>query len=122
MLNSFPFALPVGALLGFLAGLGVGGGSLLIIWLTLVLGMEQSVARSINLMFFLPTAAISSIFRWHQGTLKFRKIIPGMIFGCLSAVLFSIISRNIAPGFLNKAFGILLLLTGARELLYRPRS
>ena len=122
MLNSFPFALGVGTILGFLAGLGVGGGSLLIIWLTLVLGMEQSVARSINLMFFLPAAAISSLFRWRQGALKFRKIIPGMISGCLSAALFSIISKDISPGILDKAFGILLLMTGVRELLYRPRG
>ena len=122
MLNSFPFALGVGTILGFLAGVGVGGGSLLIIWLTLVLGMEQSVARSINLMFFLPAAAISSLFRWRQGALKFRKIIPGMISGCLSAALFSIISKDISPGTLDKAFGILLLMTGVRELLYRPRG
>ena len=49
----------VGTVLGFLTGLGVGGGSLLILWLNIALGMEQSVARGINLLFFLPSALIA---------------------------------------------------------------
>ena len=47
MLESLPVALIVGTLLGFLTGLGVGGGSLLILWLTLVLEMSQTAARGI---------------------------------------------------------------------------
>ncbi len=49
---------PVAAILGFLAGLGVGGGSLLIIWLTMVVQSDQQEARLINLMFFIPSALI----------------------------------------------------------------
>ena len=45
MLESLPIVLIVGTVLGFLSGLGIGGGSLLILWLTIVLGMEQSTAR-----------------------------------------------------------------------------
>ena len=64
MLESFPFALVVGVVLGYLSGLGVGGGSLLILWLTLVLGMEQGTARAINLMFFITAAGAVSVLRW----------------------------------------------------------
>ena len=56
MLESFPVCIAVGTILGFLAGLGIGGGSLLILWLTMVLGMPQPEARFINLLFFLPAA------------------------------------------------------------------
>ena len=35
MLESLPFVLFISSALGFLAGLGVGGGSLLILWLTI---------------------------------------------------------------------------------------
>ena len=62
MLNSFPVILVVGAVLGFLAGIGVGGGSLLILWLTLVLKVSPAEARSINLLFFIPAALIASLF------------------------------------------------------------
>lgn len=63
MLESFPVAFAVAAILGFLAGLGVGGGSLLVLWLTLAVGMEHPQARIINLMFFIPSAVIASLFR-----------------------------------------------------------
>ena len=58
MLESLPVTLLVATILGFLTGLGVGGGSLLILWLTIVLGMDQATARGINLLFFLPAAVI----------------------------------------------------------------
>ena len=53
MLSSFPAAILVGALLGFLSGLGVGGGSLLVVWLTAVLAMEPRMAQCVILLFFL---------------------------------------------------------------------
>ena len=56
MLESIPFSITVGILLGFLTGLGTGGGSLLVLWLTLVLHMDPAQARVVNLMFFLPAA------------------------------------------------------------------
>lgn len=122
MLNSLPVMLVIGALLGFLSGLGVGGGSLLMLWLTLVLGLEHSIARNINLLFFLPAAAIASFFRWKQGALSFKKILPAVIAGCISAGLFACLSRNIDITLIKKLFGALLLATGLRELFYRPRK
>ena len=61
-LESVPAAIVVGTLLGFLSGLGIGGGSLLVLWLTAVLSMEQRMAQGINLLFFLPAALVSCLF------------------------------------------------------------
>lgn len=122
MLESVWIAIPVGILLGFLTGLGTGGGSLLILWLTMALRMEQPQARVINLLFFLPSALIACFFRWRQGKLDFRQVLPAIIGGCLSAALFSWIGTVLELALLKKLFGILLLFAGARELLYRPRN
>lgn len=122
MLNTLPVMLGVGAALGFLSGLGVGGGSLLMLWLTLVLGLDHSIARNINLLFFLPAAAIASIFRWKQGALSFKKILPAVVAGCISAGLFACLSHHIDIALIKKLFGALLLATGVRELFYRPRK
>ena len=122
MLESFPFSLLVGCALGFLAGLGVGGGSLLILWLTLVLGMDHGIARSINLLFFIPSAVIASLFRWKQGTLDLKKVLPGILGGCISAVLFAQLSYRLDLMVIRKIFGGLLLVTGIRELFYKPKS
>lgn len=122
MLESIPVVLIAGTVLGFLSGIGVGGGSLLMLWLTLVLGMEHTQARIINLLFFIPSAIIASVFRWKQGNLDIRKITPAIISGCIFAFLFSLFSTRMDLAVLKKLFGVLLLITGLRELFYRPRK
>lgn len=112
----------VATALGFLSGLGIGGGSLLILWLTFALGMDHEAARGINLLFFIPSAVAACCFRWRQGSLKWKAILPAVVTGCISAACFSLISTGINLSLLKKLFGGLLLLTGLRELFYRPRK
>lgn len=122
MLESLPVMIAIGSALGFLSGLGVGGGSLLILWLTLVLEMPHDTARIINLLFFIPSAIIASLFRWKQGKLDIKAIFPAILCGCIAAAVFSVISRHTDTQLLRKLFSVLLLLTGIRELFYRPRK
>lgn len=111
----------IGTLLGFLTGLGIGGGSLLILWLTLVLGMESFTARGIVLLFFIPAAVISSIFRWKQGTISIRASLPAMIAGSVAAVICSYLSTKVDPHVLDWFFGVILIGAGIRELLYKGK-
>lgn len=122
MLNSFPVALVISAALGFLAGLGVGGGSLLVIWLTFIIRMPHPQARIINLLFFIPAAVISTVFRHKQGALPFKKAIPAALAGCITAAIFSWLTRYIALDMIEKLFGGLLLIAGAREVLYKDKN
>lgn len=122
MLESFPIAVLAGILLGFLSGLGIGGGSLLMLWLTLVLGMDHASARGINLLFFVPSALIACLFRWKQGALQWKQILPAIIAGCAAAAGFSWLSMYLDTPVIKKLFGILLIATGLRELFYRPRK
>ena len=119
MLSSWPVSLIVGTVLGFLAGLGTGGGSLLILWLTLVLGVEPSTARTMNLLFFLPAAIISTLFRWKQGRIDLKKLLPAILAGCVCAAVFAWIGMNLDLEMLKKLFGGMLLATGCRELFYK---
>ena len=122
MLNTFPAALLIAIILGFLAGIGVGGGSLLILYLTLVLDMPHADARMFNLLFFLPCAITASIFRWKQGALPIKKILPAIIAGMISAAVFSMISQHLNVEILKKCFGVLLLVTGLRELTFKQKK
>ena len=122
MLESIPFSLLIGTILGFLSGLGVGGGSLLILWLTQVLGMSYAPARIINLLFFLPAAIISSFYRRKEGTLKLKKLYPGIIAGCIAAAAASIVSASLDTDMIKKLFGFLLLLAGCKELFYKEKK
>ena len=80
-------ALLVGIALGFLSGLGVGGGSLLLLWLTLVTGEPQATARVMNLMFFVPCALIATVFRWKQSKADWHLALPAIFAGLLGALL-----------------------------------
>ena len=122
MLESIPFILMIGTLLGFLSGLGIGGGSLLILWLTLVLDLPPSAARGINLLFFLPSALIAAWLRWKQGVVPLQKIWPAMLSGSAGALVFSLLSTNLDTVLLKKLFGILLIATGIREICYFPKK
>lgn len=112
----------VGTLLGFLSGLGTGGGSLLILWLTLGLDWMNEAARLANLMFFVPAAIIACCFRCSQGKLSIKKVLPGMFAASLSALAFSLLAKSIDPWWIKKLFGVLLLFTGFRELFYREQK
>lgn len=122
MLNSFLVAILIGTLLGFLSGLGTGGGSLLILWLTFVLKLPQAEARMLNLMFFIPSAVIACLFRRKQGKLNFKQVIPGIFAGCIAAASCSILTAGQMPEIGRKAFGALLLIAGIREIGYKSRD
>ena len=111
----------VGTVLGFLSGLGVGGGSLLLLWMTLVLGADPDLARVMNLMFFLPCAIVATAFRWKQSKPDWRLILPAVCAGLAGALLGNLIAPGIDKNLLKKAFGILFLLAGIREITYRPK-
>ena len=122
MLGSLPVILVVGTVLGFLTGLGVGGGSLLIIWLTAVMGMDPGMARGINLLFFLPGAFIAICFRKKQGAIRWKNILPAVIAGCAAAGICAYLSTVLDTQVLKKLFGGILIAAGIRELLWKNKT
>ena len=111
----------VGAVLGFLSGLGVGGGSLLLLWLTLVMGVDQPTARVMNLLFFLPCALVVTAFRWKQSKPNWQLTIPAIAAGLLGALAGNYLGPILDKELLKKALGILFLATGLRELFWKPK-
>lgn len=122
MLSSFPAAVVVGTLLGFLSGLGVGGGSLLVVWLTAVLAAEPRLAQGMNLLFFLPAALCACFFHIRRKKLPWSLVLPAAGAGCLTAALGAFLAGRMGTDLLRKFFGGLLLLTGLSELFRRPKK
>ena len=115
-------AAAVGLATGVLSGFGIGGGSLLMVWMTAVLHMEQATAQAINLLFFLPSSLIASCCNLKNHRLSLSRAFPGIAAGCVAALLFSLWGQNLDSSLLGKIFGGLLLIIGMHELLYRPRK
>ena len=111
-----------GLVCGILSGMGIGGGTLLMVWMTAVEGMAQEAAQGINLLYFLPTAAVSLYFHKRNGLLKAQVILPAILVGSLTAALTAWLTRDMDMDLLRKLFGGFLLLVGIRELCYRDKK
>ena len=105
-----------GLLCGVLSGMGVGGGSLLMVWLTAVLGVKQRAAQGINLLYFLPTAASSVLIHIRKKYVDFQAALPAAVSGAAFACAGAILAQRMDTGTLRKLFGGLLLVTGLLEL------
>lgn len=122
MVMEYCFPILIGIVLGVLSGLGVGGGSLLMLWLTVVFDTPQDQARLMNLMFFIPCALSASIFHFRQHKLDPTLTGIAIVAGLLGSLTGSLWQQNLDLQMLRKAFGILFILCGIRELRYRPRE
>ena len=109
------FACGLGA--GIVSAWGVGGGTLLLVLLTLVLHVEQRTAQGINLLFFLPTAAAALVSHARAGRLDrptLRAAVPAA-----AALAGAWIATGIDVSALRWPFGMYLLLSGISLLLPR---
>ena len=104
---------------GFLSGLGIGGGSLLMVWLTAFAGFPQQTARCINLLYFLPAAAVSVLFHSKNRYVEWKKTVWAVLGGVLFAAAGVFLSAYLPTDLLRKLFGGMLILIGITELVHK---
>ena len=89
-----------GLLTGILSSWGVGGGTLLLLCMTLFFGVEQRTAQAINLLYFLPTAGISLFAHCKNGYLDkavLRAAIPTGTLCALAAAFLILRMLSVRP-------------------------
>lgn len=106
----------IGAATGVLSGFGIGGGTLLILWLTLVSDMTQLQAGGINLLYFVCCALPALWGHAKNGLIEKRAVLWCVIFGVLACIAASLIASQIDVTLLRRFFGVFLLFVGFREL------
>ena len=106
---------------GALTGAGVGGGSLLLLYLIQIRQMEQLTAQGINLLYFLPAAAAALPSHAKNGLLKQRIILPAVVTGLAAAGLTAWLSNALDTSVLRKLFGLFLLYIGLTELFRKDK-
>ena len=92
------------------------------VWMSAVMGMEQTTAQGINLLYFLPTAACALILHAKNRLLCLKTILPAAISGCVCAVGAALLATMIDTELLRRLFGGFLLLVGLNELCYRDKK
>jgi uncharacterized membrane protein YfcA len=109
-------------LTGILASLGVGGGMLLIIYLTVFAGFGQLEAQGINLLYFLPIALLAVILHTKNKLINWKPLIPAILVGVVGAVFGSIIARLIDKEILHNVFAVFVLVIGIKEIMYKAEN
>ncbi len=106
----------VGFLSGIIASMGLGGGFVLLIWLTLFEDVAQRSAQGINLLFFLPIALVSVIMHLRAGLIDKKLVLSLIPGGIVGAILGTIGSQVVGNDMLRKLYALFLLAFGLREL------
>lgn len=106
----------IGFISGIVSGTGMGGGTILILCLSIFLGINQKIAQATNLIFFIPTsiAAIYINIKQKNINVKLSKII--ILGGILGAIIGSIFAKNIDIKMLRKVFGNFLAVIAVYEI------
>ena len=112
-------AAAAGLVCGVLSGFGIGGGSLLMGWMTAVLSMEQRAAQGVNLLYFLPCAACALIFHIKNKQIVWRAVWPAALAGSVCAVGGALLAQNVDAELLRKLFGGFLVLVGLSEIILK---
>lgn len=106
-----------GSVTGLLSSFGLGGGTLLLLWLTLFGGVDIPTARGINLIYFLPVSAAALPAHFRNGYLPGRALLWAIPAGALSAGLTALFMTSHGSHLVEVLFGIYLLAMGVWELL-----
>lgn len=106
----------VGVATGIISGFGIGGGSLLVLYLTAVSGISQYTAGGINLLYFIGCAPVALIGHIKEKLVEWRTALWSTIAGIAVAIPTSLLADNFNSDWLRRLFGLLLLYIGIKEL------
>lgn len=105
-----------GIISGAFSGIGMGGGSILILILSVFMGVEQHTAQATNLVFFIPTSITAIITTIKEKLINWKIGVPVAAFGVIGAIFGAKLSIKMDVNHLRKYFGIFLILITIYEI------
>ncbi len=106
----------IGIISGMVSGIGMGGGTVLILLLTMFMNTEQHIAQATNLIFFVPTSISAIIMNIKEKNINLNIGIKVAIFGVIGAIVGSMISNKLEVNVLRKYFGFFLAVVGSYQI------
>jgi uncharacterized membrane protein YfcA len=105
----------IGGFTGFLSGMmGVGGGTIMVPAMVLLLGMGQHTAQGSSLLAMVPAGAVGAYTHYRLGNVN-RALLPGLIPGVLlGTYLGGRLAHFLPEGALRVVFALVLVWTGLR--------
>ena len=115
-------ALLAGLFSGILGSMGLGGGAVLIIYLSLLTETEQLKAQGINLLFFVPIALIAVIIYAIKKQIQWKTTITLSLWGMVGSVLGLMGAGFFGGEITSKIFGGMLIVIGITEVFGRKKK
>lgn len=112
----------VGFLTGVLSGFGVGGGTLLLLWLTMAQGMDQLRAGGVNLVYFIFCAGPALWGHMKNGLIEKQAVLWCGLGGVPACMAASALAAGMDASLLRRLFGAFILVIGVRELFCKKES
>ncbi len=107
---------------GLLTGAGVGGGTVLLVWLTQAEDMALRAAQGVNLLYFLLTAPFALAGHFKHGLVDKPLALRAGAAGLVTAALTAWFSRGMDTALLQKLFGGFTILVGVREIFCKKEG
>lgn len=111
-----------GLLSGAIGAMGMGGGGVLLIYLTAIAGVEQLRAQGINLLFFLPCGLLAVAVYALKRQINWKTVFKMWIGGAVGAGLGFFCAKVIDTVWLSKIFAGFLIIYGACQLFAKSKS
>lgn len=106
----------IGIVSGIVSSLGMGGGTILILCLSLFMGIDQHIAQGANLIFFIPTAIVAIFINQKNKLIKWKTGIIIIVSGIIGTIIGAKISVSLDTKSLKLYFGIFLLCIATFEI------
>lgn len=111
-----------GLLSGLIGGMGLGGGTILLIYLNLFTNNSQLTSQGINLIFFIPVGITAVIIYAAKKKIKPKMLMLALPFGILGSLIGSYITTLFNQNVLRILFAIFLIFLGAKELFTKSKK
>lgn len=111
-----------GFLSGALGSLGVGGGGVLIIFLTFFMNVSRENAAGINLLFFIPIAFFSVIIYLKQKRIDIKMALWLAFSGIFGSLLGVYLGGVIKSDIVSKLFGLCLIAVSVKTLFEKEKK
>jgi uncharacterized membrane protein YfcA len=110
-------------LLATACGMGIGGGGLLVVYLTLVHASDQISAQALNLLFFIIAATASAIFKQRYHTkISLRPTLVCSLLALPGIFLGNAFRHSLPTNAIRLLFGTMLVLTGGIVLFRETKK
>lgn len=111
-----------GFLSGMIGAMGMGGGGVLLIYLTAFAHVPQLQAQGINLISFLPTGLLATVIYAVKKQIAWKQVLLMWCGGAVAAAGGYLLAKFIETALLSKIFAAFLVTFGLYQLIFTGKN